>query len=211
MLNRTSLQQAWNRTHKEQSLIQQPQAEVVHFAEHLCASLPHGALVLDAGCGRGRNAQYLCRLGFTVCGCDLSPVAIAIARQQTEPGSSGSVYFQVADLTHLPYPDNRFAATVCSHVLPYQTRSDIVRSIRELWRVLQPGGSIYLDLLDCTDAEYGGGIEIESHTFLDESQVPMHFCTRHEIEEMLEDFKIEYEVRLENSSNRVGWGLWIVK
>ncbi|CAG0935392.1 demethylmenaquinone methyltransferase / 2-methoxy-6-polyprenyl-1,4-benzoquinol methylase [Thermoflexales bacterium] len=200
------MQQAWNRTHAEQPLVQQPQAEVVHFAEYLCTCLPHGALVLDAGCGRGRNARHLCKLGFAVCACDLSPSAIAIAQQQT-----ASAHFQVADLTHLPYPDNYFAASVCSRVLPYHTKSDLVRSLGELWRVLQPDGKLYLDLLDCTDAEYGKGTEIESHTFLDEGQVPIHFCTRAEIEDMLKGFRIEYEARLVQGSNRVVWEFWLSK
>jgi ubiquinone/menaquinone biosynthesis C-methylase UbiE len=148
MLNRISLQQAWNRTHEEQPLVQQPQVEVVRFAEYLCARLPHGALVLDAGCGRGRNARHLYELGFAVCGCDLSPIAINVARQQTE--SAGvSVHFQVADLTCLPYPDNHFAAGVCSRVLPYHTKSDIVRSLRELGRVLQPGGRVSRPVRPC--------------------------------------------------------------
>lgn len=210
MRDRTNLQQAWNRTHEEQPLVQQPQAEVARFAEQLCASLPHGALVLDAGCGRGRNAQYLCDLGFAVCACDLSPVALAIAQRQTEFAGDSS-RFQVADLTHLPYPANYFAAGVCSRVLPYHTRSDIARILGELWRVLRPAGHLYLDLLDRADAEYGKGKEIEPHTFLDEGQVPVHFCTRDEIEDLLKEFRLEREVQLERGSNRVVWELWVAK
>lgn len=210
MLKRTSLQQAWNRTHEEQPLVWQPQAEIVRFVEHLSASLPRGALVLDAGCGRGRNARHLYELGFTVCGCDLSPVAITIARQQTGPAGA-SIRFQVADLTHLPYPDSHFAASICSHVLPYHTKSDLVRSLGELWRVLQPDGHLYLDLLDRADAEYGKGAEIEPHTFLDESQVPVHFCARDEIEDMLTDFRIEHEARLDQGHDRVAWEFWLSK
>ncbi len=210
MLNRTSLQQAWNRTHREQSLVQQPQTEVVRFAEYLSAVLPHAALVLDAGCGRGRNVRYLHDLGFTVCGCDLSPVAITTARQQTEPVGP-SVHFQVADLTHLPYPTDYFAAGICSRVLPYQVKLDLERSLHELWRVLQPDGRLYLDLLDRTDAEYGKGKEIEPHTFLAEDQVPTHFCTSDEIKDLLAGFRIEREAQLTQGSNRVIWEFWLSK
>jgi 2-polyprenyl-3-methyl-5-hydroxy-6-metoxy-1,4-benzoquinol methylase len=64
MFDRSTLQQAWNRTHQEQPTSDQPQAEVVAFAEHLRRQWPPGARVLDAGCGRGRNTLYLSRAGF---------------------------------------------------------------------------------------------------------------------------------------------------
>jgi SAM-dependent methyltransferase len=42
------------------------------------------------------------------------------------------------DITHLPYADAHFDATLCCHVLEHVP--DDRAAIEELWRVLQPGG-----------------------------------------------------------------------
>ena len=164
MFDRSTLQQAWNRTHQEKPITDRPQEEVVAFAERLRWQLPSGARVLDTGCGRGRNTLYLAHMGFAVYGCDLSPVAIQAARRQIQKANV-STMLHVADLIRLPFPDNGFEAALCVHVLPYHLKADIVQSVRELRRILRPGGWLYLDLLDCDDAEYGCGPELEEHTF----------------------------------------------
>ena len=211
MSDRSILQLAWNRIHQELPTSDQPQAEVVAFAEHLRQQWLPGARVLDAGCGRGRNTLYLSQAGFAVHACDLSPVAIQAARQRIQKTST-SVMFQVADLIHLPFPDSWFEAGICAHVLPYQLRADIVHSVRELRRILKPGGWLYLDLLDCDDAEYGCGQELEEHTFWDPDGTPIHFSTRQEVAELLQGFARDRVARLELGPRpRVGWVVWAVK
>jgi len=211
MFDRSTLQLAWNRIHQELPTFDQPQAEVVAFAEHLRQQRLPGARVLDAGCGRGRNTLYLSHAGFAVHACDLSPVAIQAARQRIQKTST-SVMFQVADLIHLPFPDSWFEAGICAHVLPYHLRADIVHSVRELRRILKPGGWLYLELLDCDDAEYGCGQELEEHTFRDPDGTPIHFSTRQEVAELLQGFARDRVARLELGPRpRVGWIVWAVK
>ncbi len=131
MFDRLELQRVWNRSHQEKSASERPEEDVVAFAERLQQRLPPKAFVLDAGCGRGRNTLYLSRLGFTVYGCDLSPVALETAKAHTRQAGI-PISFQVSDLTHLPYADNLFAAAICVHVLPYHFKADITEGVREL-------------------------------------------------------------------------------
>ena len=171
------------------------------------------APLLDVGCGRGRNAFYLSQTGFAVYACDLSPVAIAVAKVRAQQIDT-TINFQVADLTHLPYPDNSFAALVCVHVLPYHYKVDIIKGIRELQRVLRPNGWLYFDLLGCDDAEYGYGQKLEAHTFLDPDGVPIHFSSRQEVDELLDGFAVERTSQFELGSptrTRVGWAVWARK
>jgi len=166
------------------------------------------------GCGRGRNALYLSCLGFKVWGCDLSPVVLETAKVRTQQANV-SVSFQVAHLTHLPYASNLFAAAICVHVLPYNFKADIVKGVRELWRVLQPTGWLYLDLLDCDDAEYGSGQKLEEHTFLDPDGTPIHFSSRQEVNELSNGLALKRVTCLELASSptrtRVGWTIWAIK
>ena len=210
MLSLIDLQGAWDRTHREERASSRPEEGVVAFAAYLEQKLSPGALVLDVGCGRGRNTVYLSQLGFAVYGCDLSPVALSVAASRAQQADARTG-FQVTDLTCLPYRRATFAAAVCVHVLPYNLKADVARGARELWRVLQPGGWLYLDLLDCDDAEYGCGPELEKDTFLDPGGMPIHFSSRQEVDELLYGFAPKRVARVEFSSGprvRVSWIVW---
>ena len=211
MLDHLGQQQVWNGIHQGKPSSEYPEEEVVAFAQRLQRQLPPKSSVLDAGCGRGRNAFYLSRLGFTVCGCDLSPLALGMASKQ--PGNAAK--FQISHLTQLPYADNTFAAVICVHVLPYHLKADIIKSISELWRVLQPSGWLYYDLLDCNDLEYGHGQRLEEHTFLTLDGTPIHFSSRQEVNELAKGFSLERVARLElkspSSYFRVAWAIWALK
>lgn len=211
MIDPHGLQRAWDRTHREKPSPQQPEEEVVAFAERLRRQLPARARVLDAGCGRGRNAAFLSQMDFITYGCDLSAVAIEIARTRVRQAHR---WAQVADLRHLPYPDGVFAAVICVHVFPYHLKADMTRVMQELRRVLQPRGWLYVDLLDLDDAEYRHGQELEPNTFLDPDGMPVHFSTRWEVEELAGGLEPERVARIEAKSaagKRVMWVVWAVK
>jgi SAM-dependent methyltransferase len=88
---------------------------------------------LDAACGTGRHARYLAARGHTVIGIDASPAMLAQARQAV-PG----VEFRPGRLDALPLPD----VAVCSLALTHCP--DLVAPLRELARVVQPGGQVIL-------------------------------------------------------------------
>jgi SAM-dependent methyltransferase len=208
------LRQSWDAAHQSKPLPEGPEAGVLAFLEHVKPQLSPRAPLLDAGCGRGRNALALSRLGFTVYACDLSPVALAIAKGRAQDIAL-PIRFQVSDLTCLPYAKHTFSATICVHVLPYHFKADIVKGMREFWRVLQPNGWLYLDLLDPEDAEYGCGEKLEENTFLDSGGTPLHFSPRAEIDELTQGFAVERVTRIEfrpsPGRTRVAWSVWAVK
>ena len=214
MHDRLKLQQTWDRIHREEPVSAQPEKDLIAFAEYLQKRLPPQSALLDAGCGRGRNAMYLAQSGFSVCGCDISPLALDVARERTQREDL-SIHFQVADLSCLPYADRSFRVVVCVHVLPYHLKADMIKGIRELWRVMQPNGWLYVDLLDPDDAEYGCGQELEEHTFLDPDGTPVHFGSRQEISELFEGFALERVARQQSRSSpargRVSSTIWAVR
>lgn len=214
MSNHSDLRRVWDRTHQTKSTSELPDEHIVAFADHLQSRLSPGLHLLDMGCGRGRNTLFLSQLGFNVYACDLSPVALEIAKARTQQ-TDIPVSFQAAELTHLPFANDSFAAIVCVHVLPYHFKANIIEGVRELWRVLQPKGWLYLDLLDCEDAEYGCGRRLEEHTFLDPDGVPIHFSSRQEINELSNGFELQHLRRVESKPSsghsRVKWVLWAAK
>ena len=94
-------------------------------------ALPAGAEVLDAGCGSGRTMDELRRYG-TVHGFDLNPLGVEYARGR----GHGDV--EVARVEEIPHPDSSFDLITCLDVIEHTP--DDVASLRELRRVVRPGG-----------------------------------------------------------------------
>ncbi|MFI1561637.1 class I SAM-dependent methyltransferase [Streptomyces sp. NPDC020490] len=104
--------------------------------------LPEGGRVLDAGCGTGRALPPLrAAVGPSgvVVGADLTPAMLQAA---VRAGRDRDGRLLLADVTALPLRseslDAVFAAGLIAH-LP-----DPARNLRELFRVLRPGGTLAL-------------------------------------------------------------------
>ncbi|MDZ4702053.1 MAG: class I SAM-dependent methyltransferase [Rhodothermales bacterium] len=113
--------------------------------------------ILDAGCGRGRNLVYFMNEGFDVFGVDQEEAAIAsIRRLAGRLGvSDPDQRFQTADLAGLPYSDARFDAVICSAVLHFaRDESHFEGMIREMTRVLRPGGLFFARLASTIGVEH---------------------------------------------------------
>lgn len=92
-----------------------------------------GMTILDAGCGTGGNAQWLGQFGRTY-GVDLSPLAVRFcARRRLSRISRASVLC-------LPFPNGTFDLVTSFDVIYHLDVSDDVAALREMRRVLKPGG-----------------------------------------------------------------------
>jgi SAM-dependent methyltransferase len=99
-----------------------------------------GKRVLDVGCGAGPLSQWLVEHGARVVGFDVSPAMVTLARERALPEAE----FHVADLARpLAFaPDGAFDVAVASLVMHYLR--DWAAPLRELHRVLAPGGTLVL-------------------------------------------------------------------
>lgn len=105
--------------------------------------------VLDAGCGDGRNLRYLLHQGFQCYGVDQDERAITHVRAMAATLAPGTPAdrFQTGDVDRLPWPDDSMDAVICSAVLHFaDDTAHFGRMVRELWRVLAPGGLLFTRL-----------------------------------------------------------------
>ena len=107
----------------------------------LAAALLPGMRVLDAGCGTGAMTLGMAQAvaPARVVGVDVSADLLTKARQQRQ--AQENLSFVQADLYALPF-EAEFDVVVAARVL--QWLAEAQRAVRELARVLRPGGRLYL-------------------------------------------------------------------
>jgi ubiquinone/menaquinone biosynthesis C-methylase UbiE len=98
--------------------------------------------ILDAGVGTGRNMAFY-PAGSTVTGIDFSPAMLARAERRRAQASA-RVELRIMDVTCLAFPDASFDAAVASFLFCVLPEAQQVPALRELGRVVRPGGTIRL-------------------------------------------------------------------
>lgn len=97
------------------------------------------ARLLDVGASHGLMTLELARATAAATGIDVDAAAIAAARATA--GAASSTLFVVASGEALPFADAQFEVVVCNHV--YEHVADTGALMREIHRVLVPGGTCY--------------------------------------------------------------------
>ncbi|MEV8396739.1 class I SAM-dependent methyltransferase [Streptomyces niveus] len=113
-----------------------------------------GDLLMEAGCGTGGIGLWLARaFGARLMGFDLSPVAVkhASARPPSFGLPDSRADFRVAAIESTGLPDGIVHGAVCVDALSFATNR--AEGVRELGRVLAPGGRLVLTRALRTGAE----------------------------------------------------------
>jgi ubiquinone/menaquinone biosynthesis C-methylase UbiE len=95
--------------------------------------------ILDCGCGTGHNLELLRKYGEAV-GIDLTWTGLAFAR------SRGERAIAQATAAKLPFPDDAFDVVTSFDVIYALDDSTESAAIREMFRVLRPGGCLVLNV-----------------------------------------------------------------
>jgi len=105
--------------------------------------------ILDAGCGNGRNLRYMMREGFDLWGVDENEAAIRHVREMAAhlAPQLGPDRFRTERVESMSHADESMDGVISSAVLHF-ARDDAhwMAMIREMWRVLAPGGMIFARL-----------------------------------------------------------------
>jgi ubiquinone/menaquinone biosynthesis C-methylase UbiE len=99
------------------------------------------ASILDVGCGGGRTIEKLAALAVDgkVCGVDYASGSVAASRaKNADLVRAGRVKIEQASVSHLPFGADEFDLVTAIETQYYWP--DLVGDMREILRVLKPGG-----------------------------------------------------------------------
>jgi len=100
-----------------------------------------GRRVLDAGCGDGALACAAASQGAEVTGIDADPAMLVAARSRAAKAGLRAT-FSEGRIEHLPFPDASLDVVVAVTVLCFV--ADAAGAVREMARVLRPGGRLVI-------------------------------------------------------------------
>ena len=102
------------------------------------AAILKGKHLLEVGCGMGYDSLEFLKRGVRVTATDLTPNAVVLTRRHFELEGVEAEEVRTANTLELPFAGNTFDAVWANGVL--HATGDTVRAIREVRRVLKPGG-----------------------------------------------------------------------
>ena len=138
------------------------------FRERLLAPalLRPGETVLDVGCGTGSLAMVAkTQVGDTgrVHGIDASAEMIARAKEKAAQRQA-DVSFEEARAQALPFPDATFDVVLSTVMLHHMRRATREEAVREMRRVLRPGGRLLVvDFCGATSTGRGPRMHFHPH------------------------------------------------
>lgn len=142
--------------------------DVVQQRESVMAMLQPqlGEQALDIGCGPGFTTEALALAvgsGGSVLGVDVAPPMLALAQRRCS--ALPQVSFGLADVTRLPYADASFDISLASQVYEYVPEIDA--ALKELARVIRPGGRVVLVDTDWESAVWASHDETRMRRVID--------------------------------------------
>jgi ubiquinone/menaquinone biosynthesis C-methylase UbiE len=115
-------------------------AKVIRFLEQ--AGVQIGGRILDAGCGGGGMPLSLAEEADQVIGIDLAPRFNEAGHRLAAEHGLRNLHFAQANGEALPFPDAAFDMVLSHAVIEHVADAPVY--LRELARVLKPGGFVYL-------------------------------------------------------------------
>ncbi len=139
----------WEEVHAEREWGRYPKEELVRWVASNYYNVEDRSALrfLDLGCGGGASTWFLAREGFTVTALDGSQNAMKRLGEKPYMRLLQATGV-VADAIRLPFKDNSFDAVIDIVCVAHNDKYDIDSIVKEITRVLKPGGRVFSVLPD---------------------------------------------------------------
>jgi len=142
-------------------------------------------IILDAGCGEGRNLKWFYANDFPIYGIDADSQRLDEARLSYPKAASNLI---LGELDALPYEKNKFNHIICSAVLHFaQSEKHFFAMFSELIRVLKHNGTLFIRMASNIGLDGNAPYLTESKT----NRPGTYFLKRETIVSLLEQYSLE--------------------
>lgn len=181
--------------------IVEPYEGILPFKDFITKEIPDGK-VLDIGCGSGKHALMFAEEGYEAYGFDISGEAIELSKNIAKKrGLSKRAYFLWGDVYNIPLQGNKFNILIDHNLLSHIPLDDWDEYVKNIVRVIEPGGYLCLAELSYKTTECGGFTPTKEKNEFQKGEGIYHFCKEEEIKKFFsEDFQI---VEMYNQRDRV--------
>jgi ubiquinone/menaquinone biosynthesis C-methylase UbiE len=125
----------------------------------------HSDIILDAGCGHGRNMHWFVQSKMDVFGTDADATALAAAAAKFPTLHPSKLIAASCDA--LPFANEYFHHIICSAVLHFaKSEQHFLQMMHELIRVLKPGGSLLIRMASVFGMEHLLTTDANGHSIL---------------------------------------------
>lgn len=154
-----------------------------------------GKKILELGVGNGKTLIAIHRQNpEEIYAIDFSNRAIEICKEKF---AHDDIKFEKMDVLDLKFEDNSFDAIVCYYVLNNLSKSERIKAVSEIYRVLKPEGIVLFEDFAVGDFRFKkGGNLIGENTLIKANGLICHFFESNEIKALFKDFsKVKLEIK----------------
>ncbi|MEQ1911900.1 MAG: class I SAM-dependent methyltransferase, partial [Vicinamibacterales bacterium] len=136
----------WSAPDTVAGFVRSPPNDALLSAAANALGLANDRRLLDIGCGAGRNAIPLARMGWNVLGTDLSrPMLVAARDRAINDGETGHVRLALAPMDHLPVRTSSIDFIVAHGIWNLAPSvATFRRAVAEAARVARPGAALFV-------------------------------------------------------------------
>lgn len=146
------------------------------------------SVVLELGVGNGKNLTALVHAGYRVYAIDSSPTAIKMCKELLKKFKKKAV-LKTEDCCELSFKKDFFDAVIAFHVLGHLSDAERKKAVKEILRVLKPGGVVFFKDFALRDMRYGKGMLVEKDSFRRGNNIWYHYFSDGEVKKLFSKFK----------------------
>ncbi len=154
----------------------------------LVPDLQENARVLELGCGNGKMSAALAEKAYELIALDFSLHACRLAKKKVAGFENANVL--VADAGALPLAMHSVDTVIANHVLGHGLHDTRAAIVREVVRVLAPGGHFIFCDFSTEDFRAGTGSEVERNTYRRGNDIITHYFTQEEAETLSDRLQV---------------------